>query len=80
MYHSNNKNNQADRKKKPCYFCVNNQKPVDWRDPETLKRFVSSYWKIAPKRRSGLCNKHQRKVAMAVKRARVMALMPYIPE
>lgn len=68
------------KKKKPCYFCVNNQKPVDWRDAENLKHFVSSYWKIAPKRRSGLCSLHQRKVAQAVKRARSMALMPYIPE
>lgn len=64
---------------KPCHYCVE-QKPVDWQDTITLKHFVSSYWKIAPQRRSGLCALHQRKVASAIKRARVMVLMPYIPE
>jgi small subunit ribosomal protein S18 len=65
---------------KACYYCVNNQKPVDWQDVATLKRFVSSSWKIAPKRRSGLCSKHQRQVARAIKRARIMGLMPFVPE
>lgn len=53
---------------------------VEWKDGETLRRFVSSYWKIAPQRRSGLCAKHQRKVARAIKRARVLALMRFVPE
>jgi len=70
----------AMKKLKPCYYCVDKSKTVDWTDAETLRKFVSSYWKIAPKRRSGLCSKHQRKVARAVKRARTMALMQYTPE
>lgn len=66
--------------RKQCFYCVNNLKTIDWQDEATLRRFVSSYWKIAPQRRSGLCAKHQRKVARAIKRARTMAIMPYVPE
>lgn len=65
---------------KQCYFCVTKDSAVDWKDTGTLSRFISSYMKIAPRRRSGLCATHQRQVARAIKRARTMALMPYIPE
>lgn len=65
---------------KKCYFCTENRKIVDWQDVQTLRRFVSSYWKIAPRKRSGLCAKHQRKVAKAIKRARHAGLMPFVPE
>lgn len=61
-----------------CYFCVNNIKEVDYQDTESLKKFVSSYMKIAPKKRSGLCSKHQRKTANAIKNARIAGLMPYV--
>lgn len=62
-----------------CYFCVNKDKgeSVDYKDITTLRRFVSSYMKIAPRRRSGLCARHQRLVANAIKRARQAALMPF---
>jgi small subunit ribosomal protein S18 len=72
---TNNKDQQL--KEKACYFCVNNKLVVDYKDFNTLRRFVSSYMKIAPRRRSGLCAKHQRQVASAVKRARQASLMPY---
>lgn len=72
---TNNKDQQ--QKEKACYFCVNNKLVVDYKDFNTLRRFVSSYMKIAPRRRSGLCAKHQRQVAGAVKRARQASLMPY---
>ncbi len=65
---------------KNCYFCLNNIKEVDYRNVGLLKRFVSSFMKIAPRRRSGLCAMHQRKVARAIKRAREMLLLPYLPE
>jgi small subunit ribosomal protein S18 len=64
--------------KKACYYCVNNKAIVDYKDIGTLRRFVSSYMKIAPQRRSGLCAKHQRQVAAAIKRARQAALMPFM--
>lgn len=63
---------------KQCYLCQNNLDDVDFKDAQFLKRFVSSYMKIAPRRRSGLCAKHQRRVSMAIKRARQASLMPYM--
>ncbi len=65
--------------KKSCYYCVNKAATVDYKDVQTLRRFVSSYLKIAPPRRSGLCAKHQRRVARAVKQARTVGLMGYMP-
>lgn len=65
--------------KRYCYYCVNDGKEVDFREPEILRHFISSFKKIAPRRRSGLCALHQRKVARAIKRAREMSLMPYCP-
>ncbi|PIT87735.1 MAG: 30S ribosomal protein S18 [Candidatus Magasanikbacteria bacterium CG10_big_fil_rev_8_21_14_0_10_40_10] len=66
-------------KGKQCYYCANKNKgdEVDYKDVVTLRRFVSSYMKIAPRRRSGLCAKHQRAVANAIKRARQLSLMPF---
>jgi small subunit ribosomal protein S18 len=62
---------------KSCHFCVNMYKEIDYKDPELLRRFMSSYAKIAPTRRSGLCSKHQRKLSVAIKRARMMAIVPF---
>lgn len=67
-------------KEKMCHLCVQNIGDVSPRDTMTLRRFVSSFMKIAPRRRSGLCAKHQRKIARAVKVSRELGLMPYIPE
>ncbi len=62
-----------------CHYCVNEGKGVviDYKDIQTLRRFVSSYMKIAPRRRSGLCASHQRRVANAIKRARQAGLMAF---
>lgn len=65
---------------KQCYYCVNNKKNVDYKDVQTLRRFVSSYMKIAPRRRSGLCAFHQRKVAKAIKQARIAGLLAFVPK
>ena len=65
-------------KERYCYFCVNGISDIDYKDATTLRRYTSSYAKIVPKRRSGVCSKHQRKLAMAIKRARVMALLPFV--
>ncbi|PIR92021.1 30S ribosomal protein S18 [Candidatus Falkowbacteria bacterium CG10_big_fil_rev_8_21_14_0_10_44_15] len=67
------------KKDKRCYFCVNNLKEVDYKDAQLLRRFLNSYAKILPKKRTGVCSKHQRKVALAVKRARILALVPFLP-
>lgn len=71
-------NNAPTDKKKPCFFCVNNVKEIDYKEAQILRRFISSYGKIAPRKRSGLCAKHQRKIATAIKRARIMALLPFV--
>ncbi len=62
---------------KNCFYCVNNI-TVDYKDTQNLQRFTSSYHKIVPRRRSGLCAKHQRQVASAIKIARIMALLPFV--
>ncbi len=60
-----------------CYFCQNNIKKIDFKNTELLVRFMSEMHKIRPKRKSGVCSTHQRKLAQAIKRARYMALVPY---
>jgi small subunit ribosomal protein S18 len=66
------------QKKRYCYFCVNNIKDIDYKNHQLLQRFTSSYAKIVPRRKSGVCSKHQRKLALSIKRARFMALLPYV--
>jgi len=65
---------------KPCFYCVNNITTVDYKDTETLKRFMSSYMKIAQRKRSGLCSLHQRKAAKAIKQSRIAGLLPFVPK
>ncbi len=60
-----------------CGFCIKTVKAVDYKDATALRRYTSSYGKIVPRRRSGVCAKHQRMVSEAIKKARVMALLPY---
>lgn len=65
------------QKQKQCFFCANAIKEIDYKDTKNLQRFLSSYAKILPRKKTGICAKHQRKLAQAVKRARHMALIPY---
>jgi len=67
-------------KERQCYFCVNNREEVDYKNIQLLRRFTSSYMKIAPRRRSGLCALHQRKVARAIKQARIAGLIAFVPK
>ncbi|MFZ5363941.1 MAG: 30S ribosomal protein S18 [Patescibacteria group bacterium] len=69
--------NTAVAGRKACYFCANNVKEIDFKDETTLKKFTSSYGKIVPRRRSGVCSKHQRKLALAIKRARILGILPF---
>lgn len=66
------------QKKKECYFCVNNIREVDYKDPDVLRRFLSYEARLANRKKTGLCAKHQRQLARAVKRARMMALLPFV--
>jgi small subunit ribosomal protein S18 len=70
--------NTTIKKEKSCVFCQHNVNIVDYKDTATLRRFLSGYMKILPKRRTGVCSKHQRKLATAIKRARIMALLPFV--
>jgi len=63
-----------------CYFCQKNIADIDFKDTATLSRFVSGFYKIKGKKKTGLCSKHQKKIANAVKRARQMGLMAYTPK
>ena len=67
-------------KKKFCIFCTNKNTEVDYKDVETLKKFVSPNGKISPRRSTGACALHQRSIAVAIKNARYMALLPYIAD
>ncbi len=69
---------QPGQQKKHCYFTVNGYKEIDYKDVELLRRYTSSYGKIVPRRKSGISAKFQRKLATAIKRARFMALLPYV--
>lgn len=64
-------------KKRVCIFCVDKQDDIDYKDIAKLKKFVTEGGKIAPRRSTGTCAKHQRALANAIKRARQMALLPY---
>lgn len=60
-----------------CYFCQKNVDEIDYKDTGTLRRYISSYAKIVPRKRSGVCAWHQRRLARAIKRARLLALLPF---
>lgn len=64
------------KKNKECFFCAN-QLEVDYKDVRTMRRFMNFYVKILPGKRTGVCAWHQRKLATAIKRARIMALIPF---
>ena len=65
-------------KKQRCFFTVNNIKYIDYKDVDVLRKFLTPYGQIMPKRRSGVSAKHQRQLALSVKRARFMGLLPYV--
>lgn len=64
-------------RRKVCRFCAEKGLKVDYKDSNTLKYYVTERGKIIPRRISGNCAKHQRQVAAAIKRARMVALLPY---
>ncbi|MCS7234432.1 MAG: 30S ribosomal protein S18 [Armatimonadota bacterium] len=64
-------------RKKVCVFCSERARAVDYKDSNRLRRFVSERGKILPRRVTGTCAKHQRLLAVAIKRARELALLPY---
>lgn len=66
--------------KKACKFCKDGVKHIDYKDEKKLKRFMTDRGKITPRRITGTCARHQRMLATAIKRARVLALVPFVRE
>ena len=67
-------------RRKACRFCVDKIPYIDYKDASLLRNFLSERGKIVPRRISGTCAKHQRRVTTAIKRARTVALLPFIEE
>lgn len=66
-------------RRRSCYFCENDT-PIDHKDERLLDRFVNDRGKILPRRVTGTCARHQRRLSSAVKRARFLAIIPYLPD
>ena len=67
-------------RRKVCAFCVERVDAIDYKQPQLLYRFLTDRGKIKPRRQTGVCAKHQRRLAKAIKRARHLALLPYSAE
>ena len=72
--------NPGRRRKKVCVFCGKENNEIDYKDVAKLKKYVSERGKILPRRITGNCAKHQRALTVAIKRARHVALMPYVQD
>ena len=68
------------RRKKVCQFCADKAEMIDYKDVDKLQKFVTERGKILPKRITGTCAKHQRELTTAIKRARIVALLPYVAD
>ena len=68
---------KPNNKKKVCIFCVDKANAIDYKDVAKLRRFITENGKILPRRQTGVCAIHQRELANAIKRARIMALLPF---
>jgi small subunit ribosomal protein S18 len=67
-------------RRKVCAFCVDKEKVIDWKRSDDLRRFVNESGFIRSRRKTGTCAKHQRRLAIAIKRSRQMALLPFTQE
>lgn len=68
------------RKRRICAFCVEKVNDIDYKQYEVLQRYLTEHGRIRPRRQTGTCAKHQRGLARAVKRARHLALLPFVVE
>ncbi len=71
---------QQPRKKRTCRFCESKDIYIDYKNEKRLQRFISEQGRIIPKRITGTCAKHQRQLVQALKRARHLALLPYVAD
>lgn len=68
------------KRRKVCAFCVDKVEQIDYKDAQKLKRYLSERSKILPRRTTGTCAMHQRQLTEAIKRARQVALLPYVTD
>jgi len=68
------------RRRKECIFCTDRTKVIDYKNVELLRPYLTEHARIRPRRMTGVCAKHQRRLARAIKRARHLALLPFSPE
>ena len=68
------------RRRKVCVFCSDENQKIDYKDANLLRKYISERGKILPRRITGNCAKHQRELTVAIKRARQVALIPYVNE
>lgn len=74
------RNQRGRKRRKVCTFCVDKVEQIDYKDTAKIRRFISERSKILPRRMTGTCASHQRQLTEAIKRARHIALLPYITE
>ena len=67
-------------RRKVCYFCAEKVQRIDYKDVDAIRRYLSDRGKIEPRRKTGTCARHQRRLTIALKRARHLALLPYTAE
>ena len=68
------------RRRRLCAFCVDKVDDVDYKDADMLRRYITEHGRIRPRRQTGTCARHQRSLARAIKRARHIALLPFVRE
>ena len=76
-YDDKNPNKFKKESKKVCVFCAEKSEVIDYKNSAKLRKYMTEKGKIIPRRTTGVCAKHQREITTAIKRARVMALLPY---
>ena len=75
-----NRSTKPRKRRKVCQFCVDKMTYVDYKDTARLRKYMSERGKILPRRTTGTCAQHQRNLTEAIKRARHIALLPYVAE
>lgn len=68
------------QKKRVCRFCESKEEYIDYKDDRKLSKFITEQGKIIPRRITGTCAKHQRQLTTAIKRARIIALLPFVSD
>ena len=75
-----NNKKRKNSKRRPCVFCLDKMEYIDYKNVEVISKFINTHGKILSSRVTGTCARHQRGLSTAIKRARIMALIPFISE